>query len=142
MVFMWTEDLGTGVPMIDEQHQELFSRLNALLEACRQRKGREEIGQLLAFLDEYVIHHFVAEERKMAESNYPGMSTHKAEHREFVTQMLAIKKEAREHGAGIHVILMAVRASGEWLASHIRKTDKAMAAHLGSMSAAALTART
>lgn len=130
MVFLWTEDLGTGVAMIDEQHRELFSRLNALLEACRLRKGREEIGEFLAFLDEYVIRHFVAEERTMAESNYPGISAHKAEHREFVTQLLAIKKEAREYGAGIHVILLAVRASGEWLAGHIRKTDRALAAHL------------
>jgi hemerythrin len=132
MIFMWTEDLETGVAMIDDQHRELFLRLNALLEACRLQKGREEIELFLAFLDEYVIHHFVAEEQEMAESDYPGISAHKAEHREFVMQMLAIKKEAREYGAGIHVILMTVRASGDWLANHIRKTDKAMAAHLRS----------
>lgn len=138
MVFLWTEDLGTGVAMIDDQHRELFSRLNALMEACRLRKGREEIGQFLAFLDEYVIHHFVAEEREMAGADYPGISAHKTEHREFVTQMLAIKKEAREYGDGIHVILLAVRASGEWLASHIRKTDQAMAAHLKSKGVSAI----
>ena len=132
MSYTWTEDIATGVAEIDDQHKELFARFNALLEACRLQKGKEEIGRFLAFLEEYVIEHFAAEEKKMKESSYLSRTAHKAEHLEFMVRMSAIKKEAREFGSGINVIMMAIRASGDWLVNHIRKTDKAMAAHLRS----------
>ncbi len=135
MIFHWTDDLATDVPEIDAQHQELFGRVNGLLAACKLKKGKEEIGWFIGFLEQYVKEHFAGEERKMAASGYPGLALHAAEHREFTRKLLEIKQEFLEHGAGINVVLMAARASGDWLAEHIRKTDKAMAAHLRSSSA-------
>jgi len=135
MIFSWTEDLATGVAEIDGQHKELFSRVNGLLEACNQKKGKEEIGRFLGFLEDYVIQHFTAEEKKMTELSYPGLSGHKAEHLEFTKKIVTIKKEFLEFGAEIHVVLMSVRASGDWLVSHIKKTDKAMAEFLRSKGA-------
>ena len=34
----WTEDLTVGVEAIDNQHKELFSRINSLADAIRQGK--------------------------------------------------------------------------------------------------------
>ena len=67
MAIEWTEDLATGVPEIDAQHKELFSRINRLLEACNQGQGRAEVGKTLAFLEEYVLIHFSTEEKIMTE---------------------------------------------------------------------------
>ena len=50
----WREDLAVGVKSIDEQHQELFRRINSLLEACNLGKGREEVASVIAFLGEYI----------------------------------------------------------------------------------------
>lgn len=130
MAYSWTEDLATSIAEIDDQHRELFARFNALLDACKQQKGKNEIIEYLQFLETYVVDHFSAEEAKMKECGYPGLSAHQAEHRAFMEQIDAIKKESRQFGAGINVVLMAIRASGDWLVNHIRKTDKAMAAYL------------
>jgi len=132
MAFEWTTDISTGVPEIDKQHQELFKRINDLLEACQQQKGKEEVGRFLVFLEEYVIEHFNAEEKIMTGRRYPGLSAHKQEHEHFKQRIATIKKEFLEFGATIHVVLLAVRTAGDWLVSHIRKTDKALGEFLKS----------
>ncbi len=39
MPIEWTQDLAVGVKIIDEQHKEIFRRVDALLEACKAGKG-------------------------------------------------------------------------------------------------------
>jgi hemerythrin len=130
MAIIWTEDLSTGVGGIDTQHKELFVRINNLLDACDQRKGKEEVGRFIRFLEEYVILHFAEEEKHMAAHGYQGLAAHKQEHAQFTEKLSALKQEFNESGAGIHVVLMAIRTSCDWLTSHIRRTDKAMGAFL------------
>ncbi|MDH4161128.1 MAG: bacteriohemerythrin [Nitrospirota bacterium] len=130
MAFEWTTDLATGNSDIDRQHQEMFKRINNLLDACTQQKGKEEIGKFLGFLEDYVVEHFNAEEKVMTERHYPGLAAHKQEHEHFKQRIATIKKEFVEFGATIHVVLLAIRTAGDWLISHIRKTDKAMGAFL------------
>lgn len=133
MSFTWTPDISTGVEEIDSQHRELFKRLNTLLDACAaQQKGKDEIGTYLAFLEDYVIQHFSAEEAAMAKAAYPGLAAHKQDHDYFKQRLTTIKKEFLDYGATIHVVLLAVRASGDWLFSHIKKTDREMGAFLRS----------
>ena len=62
MAIEWTEDLATGVNKIDNQHKELFKRINNLLEACNQGRGKNEVEKVIKFLDDYVIIHFSEEE--------------------------------------------------------------------------------
>lgn len=130
MSFIWTPDLSTGVEEIDDQHKELFKRLNALLDACSEQKGKEEIGSYLAFLEDYVVQHFTAEETAMTRAAYPGLAAHQQEHDYFKQRIATIKKEFLDYGATIHVVLLAVRTSGDWLFSHIQKTDRSMGAFL------------
>ncbi len=129
-MYKWSEDLATGIAEIDRQHQELFARLNRILEACAEQKGRQEVGSYIQFLEEYVIEHFQAEEKQMEAHAYPALAGHRAEHVQFTAQIHKIKEEFNEYGTAIHVLLMAIRASGDWLVSHIKKVDKAMAEFL------------
>lgn len=130
MSFEWTTDISVGIPEIDQQHQELFKRINVLLDACTQQKGKSEVGRFLGFLEEYVIEHFQAEEKVMAERKYPAYAIHKQEHDHFKQRLATIRKEFTEFGATIHVVLLAVRTAGDWLLTHIKKTDKALGAFL------------
>ena len=130
MNITWTEDLRTGVDEIDNQHKDLFSRLNEILEACEHQKGKEEIGTFIDFLADYVILHFATEEREMVKYNYPGLIDHKNEHRQFTIKIGELQKSFNDQGASIDVVLTAVRASYDWLQNHIRKTDKALGAFL------------
>ncbi len=71
MELPWTNDLKVGIRDIDSQHRELFVRINKLRTAMGQGRGKEGINRTLRFLEEYVVEHFLNEERYMRTSNYP-----------------------------------------------------------------------
>ncbi|HHZ20157.1 MAG TPA: hemerythrin family protein [Firmicutes bacterium] len=124
MLVEWTEDLAVGVEEIDNQHKELYKRLNSLLEACSQGKGRETISQTLAFLGEYTVSHFSAEEKLMAKHNYPEIEQHKEQHKWFVEAFMDLKKQLEEYGPAGHIVIKTNRVLVGWLNSHIRNIDK------------------
>ncbi len=130
MKMEWTEDLSTAVTEIDNQHKELFKRVNCLIDACGEGKGRDEVGRMIGFLDDYVINHFSSEERYMLEEAYPRYEQHKQEHEDFIEQMGELRKKFHAEGGGIHVVLLTIRTAVEWLSRHIRKTDRVMAEYL------------
>jgi hemerythrin len=130
MGFAWNDDLRTGIRDIDDQHKELISRINGLLDACSQSTDRVEIGRYLTFLREYVAFHFAAEEREMTGHRYPGLPAHEAEHEHFKKEVNKLHQQFFEHGWSIQVLLTTIRSSGEWLLNHIQKTDREMAAFL------------
>lgn len=132
MAIEWTNDLATGVSIIDEQHKELFVRINALLEACNQGKGKVEVGNVIDFLEGYVITHFAEEERHMITGNYPAYREHKTQHAEFMNNFAQLKAAFRDEGPGVHIVVTANHMVVEWLRTHIRKVDKALAAFLNS----------
>jgi len=130
MAISWTEDLATGVDDIDTQHKELFSRINMLLEACNQGKGRLEVGNVIDFLEGYVIAHFAEEERWMIAHKYPAYPEHKAQHLEFMRNFSKLKAGFEKDGPGVHVVVTTNQMVVDWLRTHIRKLDKALAAFL------------
>lgn len=114
----------TGVDDIDGQHRELFARINALLEASRSRRSREEVVRLLEFLGGYVVDHFAVEDRLMLESGYPQLESHRAEHRQFMRELEVLRHELKSEGpSGLFVIRVGNRVT-EWLRSHIYRTDR------------------
>jgi hemerythrin len=130
MFFEWNEELITGITDIDSQHKELFAQINRLLQECNHAGDRNAIGKYLGFLREYVAIHFSAEEREMNSQHYPGRAEHMAEHELFKQKLNHLCDSYSAQGANIQVVVMTIRASGDWLVSHINKTDKALAAFL------------
>ena len=120
----WTEELATGSSEIDQQHQEIFRRINSLLEACHEGKGREEVCRVLGFLDDYVVTHFGDEESYMIKLKYPGYAEHKAMHVEFTKNYIILKKQVEAEGAGMNAVLATNRLVVDWLTHHIRKVDR------------------
>ena len=118
----WTDALAIGIPEIDQQHQELFLRLERLLRGIVGGE-REEAGRLLEFLGDYVVSHFGAEERWMVTSGYPGYAAHKAEHDRFMQDYLRMQVEFDEQGP---TVLMGMRVNNwvaDWLRRHITGSD-------------------
>jgi len=132
MAIRWTEDLAVGILEIDNQHKELFQRINVLLEACNQGKGRAEISSTIAFLEDYVHTHFSTEERKQMQTQYPGCAAHMAQHVLFRKNLSAIKRQFEEEGPGIHVIILTNHMVIDWLRNHIRTLDKDFGAYMQS----------
>jgi len=116
--------LETGDSEIDSQHRELFARIDKLLQASRDKRSREEVGQMLTFLGDYVVHHFAAEERMMELGDYPRLEAHRAEHQRFVQEFAILYKEYKSEGpTTLFIIRVGNRVTG-WLREHIYRTDR------------------
>lgn len=127
MPIEWTEELSTGIDEIDNQHKELFKRINSLLDACRQGRGKDEVGRVMRFMEDYVKMHFSTEEKLMAELNYPAYAGHKGQHLEFMNNFNALKRRFNAEGPRVHIVIDMNRMLVDWLLEHIKKLDKSLA---------------
>lgn len=134
MAVEWKTDYSVGNDYIDNQHRELFRRFNALIEACKESRGREKVQELLRFLDDYVESHFADEEALMVTNAYPGTAEHRRLHDTFRSELGRLKKILQEEGASVHLIVTTNETVLQWLINHIRKTDTVLGAFLRSKS--------
>ena len=124
----WDETYSVSVRRLDEQHQKLFSLLNALHDAMRQGKGQLVVQDTLRELAAYTGTHFRAEEELLRRTNYPGFAGHLAEHQKFIARVERFTEDLK---AGRHASSIAVVGFiKDWLGEHIRRTDRAYAAYL------------
>ena len=130
MAIEWTVDLATGVNEIDNQHKELFQRINDLLDACSHGKGKVEVKKVINFLEDYVITHFSEEEKYMGKHDYPEGLSHKRQHLEFMENFSRLKTQFEAEGPGIHIVVITNNLVVDWLRNHIRKVDTALGSFL------------
>jgi hemerythrin len=115
-------DLSLGVEEIDAQHRELFVRAGRLREAIRAN-DRAQVEPLVAFLGEYVLFHFEAEERLMRQRGYPGLEVHRAAHERFRNEFAALAADFSERGATALVALTLHNWVAEWVRLHVGGLD-------------------
>ena len=124
MGIVWDPKLAVGVRVIDEQHQELFRQVNALLQAMEQGKGREVIANLLAYLKSYVVEHFGAEQKLMTQHRYPEQVAHEEQHDGFVRTFLELSSEFEKTGPTITLALKVNTLVCPWLRLHVGTSDR------------------
>ena len=124
MAMQWSEKLAVGVDVIDNQHKGIISRINNLLNAMSQGKGRDEVGNVLTFLADYVVKHFTAEEGLMKKYNFSVYSEQQAEHAKFIKPFSLLKKEFEPGGVTSTLVLQTQRQLCDWLTNHITNKDK------------------
>lgn len=133
MGITWREDLAIGVDQIDDQHKELLARFDLLLSSCKEGKGRDEVLNLLTFLDDYVISHFSDEEKLQKQSGFPEYESHHAEHVSFIARLAELKGRMRsEGGVQIDHVLDTNKLLLDWLLRHISVRDRALGRYLKS----------
>jgi hemerythrin len=128
-MLQWNPKLALGDAEIDGQHRELFRRFGALVQALRSGH-RNEIGLLFAFLGEYVVLHFEAEERVMRDSAFPGATVHAAAHARFVREYDDLKRLYEANGPTHGIAVKTETWIEDWLRSHIAGLDQSLARHL------------
>jgi hemerythrin len=129
MSMEWSSNLATGVTEIDNQHKEIFNRVNRLSAACSEGKGKEEVLRLLLFLEDYIKEHFAAEERLQLHG-YPDYAAHKSQHTRFIADVARLTTAFREEGATLTLVIMTNKTLVSWLIQHIGKTDMELAKYL------------
>ncbi len=115
----WTEDLRTGVDVIDEQHQGIFSWFNELKQATDERRTLFA-AYVVTRLGQYVREHFAIEETLLREKGYPRFEEHVAEHEAFRSQLRELKMKAISDA----MVSEMVEMLREWLTRHILESDK------------------
>lgn len=132
MLLTWKDDLLVGNEKIDEQHKELFDMVNRLADASKTGKSKEEIGNLINFLGNYVVEHFSAEEAIQQSNGYPDFDAHKAKHEAFIKQFLDVKAKIEAEGINIKYIIQVNQIIADWLITHVSKVDKELGIYLRS----------
>jgi len=123
MAFLnWNDSYSVRVRQIDEQHKHLLGILNGLHEAMLRGGDRAEVMALAENLLAYTEKHFAAEENLMAQAGYPGLTEHRARHRNMTDKTRALLKAAKLGGPTVSMQMMAFLKG--WLAKHIGETDR------------------
>lgn len=123
MAFMeWSEDLATGIHLIDTRHRWLVETTNRLHDALDDSPPqRALIGEILNSLMDYTVNHFINEEYLFQFLGYPALAEHQAEHNRFTARILDL---LQRHEAGEAVGVEVLESLKDWLVHHTMGSDK------------------
>jgi hemerythrin len=130
MHIAWDPQLSVGYREIDEQHQELFRRVDGLVRALHRGVEPPEVKELLTFLGQYVHEHFGAEEGLMVLFDYPKAAIHRAEHRAFVRAFVEMEGQLEQEGPSRALGAQLGGYLLGWLHDHIGRSDRELGKHL------------
>jgi hemerythrin len=122
MSFMvWTDELNTGIDIIDNQHRRIVDMINALHDTAKG-KERDAIGNVIEELVDYTLSHFAFEESLMEEAGYQYVKPHKKVHELFIKRVSEYKMRFT---AGEDIADELNNLLSRWLFNHIKHDDGA-----------------
>ena len=132
MPIVWTEEMRTGHPIIDSDHQQLVQIINLVEEAVAEH-NIVRADQIIFALLAYVTGHFAREEGIQQQIGFPEREAHQQRHRimaDFSTQLENRIREARTEIQKLTYLSQLQDALGEWLLKHIMAEDMKMVPYL------------
>lgn len=124
----WDQSYSVSVAKFDQQHQKLFSLINALHEAMKLGAGNVIVQNTLRELRTYTVTHFRAEEELLKKTSFPGFAAHQAEHQKFVDKVNQFTEDLE--AGRITISASVLQFLKDWLTEHIQRTDRSYADHL------------
>jgi hemerythrin len=116
---IWSDDLATGIRVIDGQHKRIIHYINQLHDARRLNEP-ELVGEVLLNLVDYTLSHFAFEESLMDEAGYDAASIHKKTHEAFRNRIEDYKQRFE---SGEDVTPQLQQLLNVWLMDHIADDD-------------------
>lgn len=119
---IWSDNLNTGIQVIDRQHRRIVDYINRLYESHKSGSPKEETGAVIDELVDYTLTHFAFEETMLEDVDYAELDAHKVFHDQFIQQVREIRERFEEHEiAAIELNNLMVT----WLFNHILHEDAA-----------------
>lgn len=84
--------------------------------------GKEQVIQLVSFLNRYSREHFAREELHMARVSCPSAAANKQAHEEFVAKLDGWLAKLQT-GASLSLVLEVHRETSRWIGAHIVNVD-------------------
>ncbi len=130
--YSWDARYSVHVKLIDQQHQQLFSLINQVVDAVQNLRCAQAVDEILPRLVDYTHYHFEEEESRMHELDYPEYKPHKAQHDAFKQKLDQLAEQARdaEEDERASVTLNMLQFLNDWLVQHIGEVDQKMAPFL------------
>lgn len=128
---LWRDKYQVGVPLIDEQHEELFKRVNNFIEIIRAgdpwQNKIQSVNETLEFMKLYVVEHFRDEEEYQQKVAYPKFVEHKSVHNNMVNYVLEVSSEYEKSGYDEKLIKQFAGKLLSWLINHVVTEDQHIA---------------
>lgn len=126
----FSEEYLTGIPLIDEEHQKLFTITGKIVNLIRDGVTDLDIPEILRILGElrdYTHMHFSDEEDYMRSIGYDGLEAQQRAHAAFIAELNEISEEQLRQQPEEYLKSLIEFLLG-WLINHILKTDKCIPA--------------
>ncbi|MDT8407300.1 MAG: diguanylate cyclase [Methylococcales bacterium] len=127
-IIPWHDHFNTGIPSIDEQHQQLVKLLNQLSLYLLYPDQVLHLEPIFNQLTEYALFHFQEEEAIWTQvfGNDTWLSEHQVIHNQFIDKIKALRNQ-HATCSDAEEIQEIVAFLTHWLAFHILETDRRMA---------------
>ena len=119
----WNDMLSVGIEAMDDEHKELFRRINALLVALLGPESQGDAHALVASIRDYTAFHFADEEKLMQAKGYPRFEQHKVLHTAFLKEFASIEEQVVAEGLTGSLVIRLQDKVVTWLLDHIAKVD-------------------
>lgn len=127
-IFPWNENFSTGIPDIDEQHQQLIGLINQLVSHLAYQSDAPTLNAILEQLAACAARHFTFEEALWRQylPEDPRETSHVQAHSGFVDEVnrLMAQTDANNLGAITEEIVAFLT---RWLTFHILESDRRLA---------------
>jgi len=125
---IWLPSVLLEIPELDEDHQRLLHRVNALLAAVASREPAV-VQSALRELRSETEAHFAREETLMREAHYPGFKQHCVRHQRLLRELSTLRV-ALDASGKFRVPLAPMNYIRRWFAAHIAGDDRMVASYL------------
>jgi len=115
----WSNELNTGIEVIDKQHRRIIEYINEL-DTAHESGDLTVVNHVLGELVDYTLSHFSFEEELQEKANYPFFKAHKRVHEIFTKRVAEFQKRAANGENVAPEILSMLKI---WLINHIKGDD-------------------
>lgn len=126
MTTLWKDEYKIGIDKIDDQHCQLFRKIENLLEIVRTGNGernRMECMEIINFLVSYTTFHFDTEEKLQRKMGYVSYEKHVKIHENFKNTVEAYK-DLLEKDFSAKTLKSFIGTLLAWLVNHVCVCDR------------------
>lgn len=133
-VVEWSDQLETGIDVLDQQHRRYVDLLNDYLaKAADYRNTQQQAEQLVEsfnFLRGYAQEHFETEDAIMREIDYPDFDAHYEQHQHFIEHVEGLSRRMESEGFSAGLSREVNFYAIEWFVDHILGSDMQLVHYL------------
>ena len=126
----WDNSYSVGNEEIDCEHKvfiKIIARFVELIKEKKSYKFKRNVDELI----KYAEFHFVSEENRMFDSDYPDLLNHKKEHEDLLASLKLMEMKLYTDKATVDEFVSFLV---NWFLDHTAKTDLKMANYLNKLS--------